>query len=140
MKAELEMKKVTQWMAYKGISPTGDIQRFNTNNVLRRIAKYMPYLSGSLIKLTVAQTDINKPEIVTQGPQARCLYHGKLMRGRKSGSAYAKRGEIKKVTNKNLNYTKTKNPQAGPYWDRALSANEMPALEHDLQDYINRKG
>jgi hypothetical protein len=52
----------------KGLTAGGDVQRFHTNNVLRRIVKYMPYRSGATIKLTQAQTDINKPEIVTDTP------------------------------------------------------------------------
>ena len=43
------------------------------------------------------------------------------------------------VTDRDLVYTKTKNPQAGPYWDRALKAAEMPAMQADLQRYVNRK-
>lgn len=105
------------------------MQRFHTNNVLRRIVKYMPYRSGATIKLTQAQTDINKPEIVTDTPYARYLYYGKVMVGRPP----------KQVTDRDLKYTRTKNPLAGPFWDRRLKAAEMPAMQADLQRYVNRK-
>ena len=85
-------------------------------------------IPGATIKLTVAQTDINKPEIVTDTPYARYLYYGKVMVGKAP----------KRLTNIDLKYTKTKNPLAGPFWDRALSAAEGQAMAQDLQNRINR--
>lgn len=105
-----------------GLDAKGDVQRFWTATVLRRIQRYMPYRTGETIKLTIAQTDINKPEIVTDEPQARTLFNGVS----KSG--------------KPLNYTRTKNPQAGPHWDNALTAAEMPVMQQELQAYIDRRG
>jgi hypothetical protein len=45
----------------------------------------------------------------------------------------------KQVTDRDLKYTRTKNPLAGPFWDRRLKAAEMPAMQADLQRYVNRK-
>ena len=45
----------------------------------------------------------------------------------------------KQVADRDLKYTKTKNPQAGPFWDRALVAAEGTAMRNDLQRYVNRK-
>lgn len=128
-KVTVNMKPVNQILKEKGLTAGGDVQRFHTNNVLRRIVKYMPYRSGATIKLTQAQTDINKPEIVTDTPYARYLYYGKVMIGKPP----------KRVTDRGLKYTRTKNPLAGPFWDRALKAAEMPAMQADLQRYVNRK-
>lgn len=105
-----------------GLDAKGDVQRFWTATVLRRIQRYMPYRTGETIKLTIAQTDINKPEIVTDEPQARTLFNGVNKSGRP------------------LNYTRTKNPQAGPHWDNALTAAEMPVMQQELQAYIDRRG
>lgn len=129
MKVSLRMNKTAQILKEHGLDASGDAQRFQTNNVLRRIVKYMPYRTGATIKLTIAQTDISKPFIVTDTPYAKYLYYGKAMEG----------NAPKKVTDRDLEYTKTKNPQAGPFWDRALVANEMPVLERELQAYINRR-
>lgn len=138
MRAEYNMHTIDQILTGQGLNQNGRAQRFHTHNVLRRIIKYMPYQAGSLIKLTINQTNIDIPEIVTEAPQAQFLYRGKLMIGMESRSAYARRGEVKQVTGVNLNYTKTKNPQAGPYWDRALVSYEMPAMVADLQGFIKR--
>lgn len=119
--ATLEMHSVEQVLKDKGLSTDGSVQRFHTANVLRRILKYMPMRSGMTIKVTIAQTDIRKPYIITNTPYAQYLRKGKSNSGRA------------------LNYTKTKNPLAGPYWDRAVEQQEGAALKADLQRYIDRK-
>ena len=125
----VNMKPVNQILKAKGLTAGGDVQRFHTANVLRRIVKYMPYRSGATIKLTIAQTDVGGTQIVTDVPYAKYLYYGKVMVGKPP----------KTVTDKDLNYTKTKNPQAGPFWDRRLVAAEGGAMQADLQRYVSRK-
>jgi hypothetical protein len=46
---------------------------------------------------------------------------------------------VKVLTAENLKYNKTKNPAAGPRWDRALVAAEGKVLVADLQSYIDRR-
>lgn len=122
MKTTVKIEPTQKIIRNLGLDQRGAVQKFWTSTVLRRILKYMPYRTGETIKLTVAQTDTSKPEIVTDEPQARTLFYGVS----KSG--------------KPLNYTKTKNPNAGPRWDLALTAAEMPAMEQELQAYIDRRG
>ena len=126
MIVRVDIKPVSQIIQDKGLSPTGDVQRFHTNNVIRRIQKYMPYRTGATIKVMIAQTDTSKPEIVLDVPYAKYLYYGKAMEGRAP----------KRVTDRNLVYTKTKNPQAGPFWDRSLAAAEGDAMAEDVQRYL----
>lgn len=128
-KITVDMAPVNQILKSKGLTPGGDVQRFHTQNVLRRIQKYMPYRTGATIKTMIAQTDINNPEIVLDVPHGRYIYYGKAMEG----------PPPKTVTDRDLVYTKTKNPLAGPFWDRALKAAEMPQMQADLQRYVNRK-
>lgn len=144
---QIKNKSISQMLAEKGLSAGGDVQSFHTNNVLRRMIKYMPYRSGQLIKLTIAQTDIHGTEIITEAPQARAVYHGKVMVDPKTGAAgfltsngwRSRRGVSKVPSNRNMVFTTTKNPQAGPYWDRRLMAAEGKAITQDLQRYINRR-
>lgn len=130
IKAYLRMNPIGQILRDKGLTASGSAQAFHTNNVLRRIIKYMPYRTGATIKVTIAQTNINKPQIITDVPYGKYLFYGKAMEGRAP----------RKVTSKDLNYTKTKNPQAGPFWDRALSAAEGPAMAADLRRFLKRRG
>ena len=126
MIVRVDIKPVSQIIQDKGLSPSGDVQRFHTNNVMRRIQKYMPYRTGATIKMMIAQTDTAKPEIVLDVPYAKYLYYGKAMDGRAP----------KRVTDRDLVYTKTKNPQAGPFWDRSLAAAEGDAMAEDVQRYL----
>lgn len=146
-KITVDMKPVNQILKAKGLTAGGDVQKFHTANVLRRIQKYMPYRTGATIKTMIAQTNINKPEIIVDQPYAKFLYYGKLMVDPKTGAAgfmtekgWRSRKDVPKVeSNRPITYTKTKHPLAGPYWDRALKAAEMPAMQADLQRYVNRK-
>lgn len=146
--AYLEMNSVAKILQDKGLNETGDAQQFHTANVLRRITKYMPFLSGMLIKITIAQTNIQRPEIITDAPEGQYLFRGKVMVDPKTGAAgfmtpegwRSRKGCTKVRTNRDLNYTKTKNRRAGPRWDIAVSQNEGKAMAADLQRYIDRKG
>lgn len=147
MKITLRLPIAKQLIKRKGFDPSGHVQRFHTQNVLRRIQRYMPHKTGATYKITVAQTDIRKPEIVTDVPYGQVLYRGKVMVDLRTGAAgfmtpegwRSRKGCKKVATNRDLQYTRTKNPQAGPYWDRTLRACEGRAMAADLQRYINRR-
>ena len=129
MDVKFEMHPVSQILRAKGLTSDGSVQAFHTQNVLRRIVKYMPYRTGSTVKLTIAQTDINQPFILTDVPYGKYLYYGKVMEGPPPMVA----------TDRDLEYSKHKHRKAGPYWDRALVAAEMPVMERELQAFINRR-
>ena len=122
MEVKIQVDPAARILHQHGLDASGDAQRFHTANVLRRIQKYMPFRTGATIKLTVAQTDIRVPEIVTEAPYAKMLFNGRS----RSGNP--------------IRYTKTKNPHAGPRWDKAVSAAEGAAMAADLQRYLQRKG
>lgn len=143
----LEMNPVHQILKDKGLDPGGDAQKFHTANVLRRIKRYMPFDSGMTYKVTVAQTDISKPYIITNTPYAKYLFYGKKMVNAKTGKGPRmipgigpryKKGTVLKATSEDLEYSK-KNPAAGPRWDRALVAAEGKAMAADLQRYLKRR-
>lgn len=145
--AYLEMNPVHKIIKDKGLDPGGDAQKFHTANVLKRIKRYMPYVSGMTYKVTVAQTDISKPYIITNTPYAKYLFYGKVMIDPKLGVAgfmtpegwRSRKGCVKVLTDRDLQYNRTKNPNAGPRWDRALSAAEGRAMAADLQRFLNRR-
>jgi len=146
VKVKLDLPKADQVIKNVGLDESGAVQRFHTANVLRRIQKYMPFKSGAFIKTTIANTDIDKPEIVSVGPHAAYLYHGKVMVDSVTGKGPAnipdvgprfRKGSTLRATDRDLEFDTTKNPQAGPYWDRALVANEGDILVSELQRYID---
>ncbi len=146
--AYLEMNTVNRVLKDKGLDRVGDAQQFHTANVLRRIKRYMPFLTGMTYKVTVMQTDIRRPEIVTDVPYGKYLYYGKKTVNHKTENGPAlipgvgyryNKGTILKPVGSPLEYTTTKNPKAGSHWDRTLVACEGRALTADLQRYIDRR-
>jgi hypothetical protein len=148
MTATLEMEAVNEIIRAKGLDKAGDVQQFHTANVLRRIKRYMPFVTGATYKITAIQTVISKPEIVTDVSYGKHLFYGKVMIDPKINAAgfmtpegsRSRKGSVKVPTTRNLKYNRTKNPQAGPRWDRTLSAAEGKAMAEDIQRYIKRKG
>ena len=147
MKVKVILKPANEVVARLGLGPGGKAQQFHTNNVMRRMTKYMPYRTGATIKTMVAQTDIRKPEIVLRVPYARYLYYGVKMVDTKTGKgpAYIKdvgfrysRGAMLRKTNVPLSYSTTKNAKAGPFWDRRLATAEGDTLAHELEEYLKR--
>lgn len=147
MKVKLHLPSAAQIIRSKGLAVDGAVQMFHTQNVLRRIKKFMPFRSGAMYKITVAQTDIRKPEIVTETPGARYLFRGKVMVDPKLGVAgfmtpegwRSRKNCVKVLTNRDLQFFRGKNPQAGARWDKTLSANEGKAMAADLQRFIDRR-
>lgn len=145
--AYLEMNDISTILRDKGLDPNGDVQRFHTANVLRRITRYMPYRSGMTIKVTLAQTNIDRPLIVTNTPYARMLFLGVVMVDPVTGAAgfktadgwKSRRGVSKVPSDRKLTYDTSKNDRAGPRWDKALTAAEGKAMAADLQRYINAR-
>lgn len=127
-KVTVKMNPVSRILKEKGLTPGGDVQRFHTNNVNRRIGKYMPHLSGTLE--TKSKHIKSDTEIEVLGPYAVYQYFGKAMEGKPPMVA----------TDRDLNYTKTFNPQAGPFWDRRLVAAEGKAMQADVQRHVDTRG
>lgn len=131
-----------------GLDRGGDAQKFWTVTVMRHMQRRMPYRSGLMIKRMLAATDLSKPLIVIPGPEVRMLYHGKVMVDPQTGAAgfltadgwKSRKGVKKSISNRDIEYTTTKNPEAGPYWDRRTKAADMPAMAREMQAYIDRRG
>ena len=133
----------------KGLTVNGDVQRFHTANVLRRIVRYMPYRTGATIKLTQAQSPVSRPEINTFVPYARYLHEGKVMVNAETGQGPGvvpgvgprwRRGDQLKATEQDLTYTVTENPEAGPFWGKRLQEKEGDAMLADLKNYVQWRG
>jgi len=146
MKVKVDMPSAEQLIRRLGLDKDGAVQRFHTMNVNRRIGKFMPHLTGALE--TKKKHLRGNTEVEISGPYAGYQYMGKVMVNAKTGKGPAlipgigyryRRGTVLKVTERNLEYTKTHNPQAGPKWDRALVAAEGKLLEAELQAYVNRR-
>ena len=119
MKVKLDMRPAQRIVHRLGLSEDGAVQRYWTHEVLRRMLRYMPYRTGTTSgRLTYK---VNQTEIETAAPYARKLYNGVAPSG------------------KDIQYTRTHNQDAGPFWDRRLMAAEGKQMAKDLQQYIKHR-
>lgn len=144
----VKMKPVNTIIARLGVGKSGDVQRFVTHEVNRRITRYMPYRSNALsTKLKI----ISGPaEITVLGPYARYQYYGKVMVDPVTGAAgfldkdgqwKSRRGVPKARTDRDLDYSQSRNhnPLAGPFWDKHMMTAEGRQIAADVQRYVDRK-
>ena len=82
---------------------------------------YVPMLTGSLKNRTQVKDNL----ITYPGPYARFLYYGKLMVDPETGSAWARKGASKVVTDKNLVFTQSVQPDAQSHWFDASKAENL---------------
>jgi len=126
-KITVQMDPVNTILKRLGVDSEGDVQQQVTGIINHRMTRYMPFRSGVL---ATKLKHIKSPtEIEVLGPYARYQYYGKVMVG----------PPPKTVTDRDLQYTKTKNPLAGPKWDLRLMAAEGEQIAGEIQEYVNRK-
>ncbi|MEG0164384.1 minor capsid protein [Anaerorhabdus sp.] len=94
------------------------------SEIAKDCAPLTPMNEGNFIKSVSASIRANDPFLVWNSIFAKFLYYGKLMLSKKTHSAWARYGDEKYVTNKNLNFSKGANANAGPNWfNRAKASN-----------------
>ena len=91
-------------------------QKFIDAECIRHMVKYTPTLSTNLRKSATRGTKIGSGKIQYTVPYARYQYYGKLMVSSVTGSSYARHGEKKVLTDKDLVYSTFKEPLAGKLW------------------------
>lgn len=114
-----------------------------TREVDKRIGRYMAYRTG--VMSGKAKRMISPSQILVDTPYARYQYYGKVMVNSKTGKGPRlipgvgfrwPKGAILKVTDRPLQYDTSKNAKAGPYWDKALMANESAEIFKSVADEI----
>ncbi|MCH5203049.1 MAG: hypothetical protein J1F17_07585 [Oscillospiraceae bacterium] len=103
-------------------------QRFVDSECIRLMGPYTPTLNGVLYKSANIGTKIGSGEIHQNTPYARYLYYGKLMVSPSTGSSYAKSGESKVLTDKDLNFNASRHPKAGKMWFERMKADNKSAI------------
>lgn len=146
-KVKLEMKPVGVILARLGIDEKGRVQRFLTETVNKRITRYMPFRTGVLA--TKLKFVSSPTEITVNGPYARYQYYGEIMVDPKTGAAgflnkdgqwKSRKGVNKVRSGRPIQYDKTKNARAGPFWDRRMMAAEKDVIVREVQAYVKRGG
>lgn len=88
---------------------------------MKDTAPFVPYRNGVFERMTRVSGNC----ILYPGPYARFLYYGKVMVDPATGSSYAPKDGTKVLTDRNLVFSKSGNPQAQSHWFEASKAQNL---------------
>lgn len=127
LKTRVVIKSTQALMAARGLEAHGAVQKYIDSEVLRLNAPFTPFQSGQLIQSGIHGTDVGSGIVRYNAPYARYLYYGKVMVG-SNGSPWAKKGEKKRVTDRNITYHGA--PMRGSYsFERMKTAHQRNILQ-----------
>jgi hypothetical protein len=110
-----------------------DVGIFMAQTCARYMDKYVPkqqgYLTGNLKFEPFA--------VIYNSPFAHYLYNGRAMVS-PNGSAWAKSGETKHYSGKDLEFSKEQNAFARSHWDVPVQKNNRVKIASEVTQYINR--
>lgn len=109
------------------------------NQIMQDMIPFMPQQTGTFINVTQAQSSaMAGTGKVCAGapPMGRFLYEGKVMIDPLTGSAWARAGAKKIVTDKPLTYA---NPMATPHWFETAKALHLKDWERLVADTMGEK-
>ena len=139
MKLEMERKSVEEILQNHGLQEGGAVQKLIDSECMRYMSDYMPRRqAGELEHKMVMATVIGSGEIDTPGPYAHYLYEGILYVSPTTGSAWAKKNEIKVPTGKELTYTDA--PMRGKKWFERMKTDHKDDILESVQKLIAMGG
>lgn len=116
-----------------GLDQDGRVVKFLRDDADRLMNPYIPMDNGILRR---NKTYPSNHEIKYISPYAKYPYYGKLMLA-KNGSSWAKKGEKKVETSRNLKYHTS---GTGPKWDKLMMQRKKNDLVKDVENYIKTGG
>lgn len=139
MKLEMERKSVEEILQNHGLQEGGAVQKRIDRECMWYMSDYMPRRqAGELEHKMVMATVIGSGEIDTPGPYAHYLYEGILYVSPTTGSAWAKKNEIKVPTGKELTYAGA--PMRGKKWFERMKSDHKEDILQSARDLLNRMG
>lgn len=130
---KVKMNSTNKILKDHGLDQDGRAIRFLRDDADRLMNPYVPMQNGMLRR---HKTYPSNHEIKYISSYSKVQYYGKLMLT-KNGSSWAKKGEKKVVTNKNLKYHTS---GTGPKWDKLMMQRNKNTLIKDLENYIKTGG
>lgn len=132
-KVKVRINSVNKILRDHGLNKDGRVVRFLRDDADRLMNPFVPLDNGMLRR---NKTYPKNNEIKYTSPYAKYQYHGKLMLA-KNSSAWAKLGEKKVLTSKNLKYHTS---GTGPKWDKLMLQRRKNDLIKDVENYIKSGG
>lgn len=99
-----QMRPTSEILRRRGLEQGGRVQKYIDSEVLRLSSPYLPHATGALEKNGTEATEIGSGEVNYNAPYARYLYYGKVMVGEETRSPFARAGEKKVVTERDIQY------------------------------------
>ncbi len=135
----LNIKSTELLLKERGLQEGGMIQKLIDTETMRYMSPYMPRRqAGELEHMMVLGTVIGSGRIHIPGPYAHYLHEGILYVSPTTGSSWAKKGEIKEPTGKELTYAGA--PMRGKKWFDRMKADHKDDILQAAQAMINRGG
>lgn len=139
MKVEFNISTAETIKRNHGLQEGGPVQRLVDSETMRYMSDYMPRRqAGELEHMMVMATVIGSGQIDIPGPYAHYLHEGILYVSPTTGSAWAKKDEIKIPTDKELTYAGA--PMRGKKWFDRMKADHKDDILEAAQAMIDRGG
>ena len=139
MKVQFNVKDKETLLRNHGLQEGGPVQKLVDNETMRYMGPYMPRRqAGELAHMMVLSTVIGSGQIDTPGPYAHYLHEGILYVSPTTGSAWAKKNEIKVPTDRELTYAGA--PVRGRKWFDRMKADHKDDILEAAQAMIDRGG
>ena len=139
MKVQFNIKDKETLLRKYGLQKGGSVQKLVDSECMRYMSAYMPRRqAGELEHMMVMATVIGTGQIDTPGPYAHYLHEGILYVSPTTGSAWAKKNEIKVPTDRELTYAGA--PMRGKKWFDRMKADHKDDILQAAQALVNRGG
>lgn len=125
---ELIINNTDEILRRRNLQKNGKTQEYVDSECIRLMVPYTPALNNVMYKSATLGTVIGSGRIRYTSPYARYQYYGKLMVSSVTGSPYAKRGEKKILTDKDLKYSKLRHQRAGKLWFERMKADHKDEI------------
>lgn len=132
-KVKVKINSINKILKDHGLNQDGRAVKFLRDDADRLMNPYIPMDNGMLRR---NKTYPSNHEIKYISPYAKYQYYGKLMLA-KNGSSWAKKGEKKVATSRNLKYHTS---GTGPKWDKLMLQRHKNDLVKDVENYIKSGG
>ena len=139
MKVQFNVKDKETLLRNHGLQEGGPVQKLVDNETMRYMGDYMPRRqAGELEHMMVMATVIGSGQIYIPGPYAHYLHEGILYVSPTTGSAWAKKNEIKVPTDQELTYAGA--PMRGKKWFDRMKADHKDDILQAAQALVDRGG
>lgn len=134
MSWKVEFKNIQKIYKDLGIEERGIVQKFLGKTVADNLKKYVSFDSGTQEQST--NSIKNGEQVIINVPYAQFQAGGKVMVGVEHHSSWARRGEKKVVTSKNLQYHSDRLRGAHPF--ERMKADKRESILRQVAAYARR--